>query len=161
MMRWIIRLAVAGLVAAVLAYLWSRFNEDFDDEELDDEIPIDFDVPLDTTAIAGDRVESVRVESVPADSDTGEGPGASLTLSNLTSSSDGATTTNTQYDDLTVIRGIGPVFQKRLNDAGIRTLRQLADADALALEAAGIEGVGVDLTSWIQQARALGHGRQA
>ena len=35
------------------------------------------------------------------------------------------------------------------------TFKQLANADPQSLEAGGIEGVGVDLPSWIEQARTL------
>jgi predicted flap endonuclease-1-like 5' DNA nuclease len=60
-----------------------------------------------------------------------------------------------ESDDLTIIRGIGPVFQKRLNELGIMTFRQLADTNPDMLDAEGINGVGVDLESWIEQAREL------
>jgi predicted flap endonuclease-1-like 5' DNA nuclease len=60
-----------------------------------------------------------------------------------------------ESDDLTIIRGIGPVFQKRLNELGIMTFRQLADTKPDMLDAEGINGVGVDLESWIEQAREL------
>jgi predicted flap endonuclease-1-like 5' DNA nuclease len=60
-------------------------------------------------------------------------------------------------DDLTVIKGIGPVYQWRLYDAGIRTYSQLASSTPEELQAA------MQLTtwqraepeSWIDQAKAL------
>jgi predicted flap endonuclease-1-like 5' DNA nuclease len=47
MMRWLLRLSVGALLAALLFWLWNRFNQDLvEEEELDDEIPFEFDVPL-------------------------------------------------------------------------------------------------------------------
>ncbi len=161
MMRWLIRLAVGGLIVGLLAYAWSQLNSELDDDDLDDDIPLEFEVPLDslpaTTDGASDTFAAV-------DADTGEGPGANLAATALdeTTAADSGDnrarvkrTNEANEDDLTLIRGIGPVFQKRLNDAGIKTFHQLAESNATHLEAQGIEGVGVDLASWIEQAQDL------
>ena len=161
MMRWLIRLAIGGLILGLLAYVWSQLNSDLDDDDLDDDIPLEFEVPLDSLPAATDGVSAV---AVAVDGDTGEGPGANRAAqeSDETDVVDGGDnrarvkrTAEASDDDLTVIRGIGPVFQKRLNDAGIKTFRQLAESNPTHLEAQGIEGVGVDLTSWIEQAQDL------
>lgn len=173
MMRWLIRLAVGSAVVALLVYLWSRLNQDTDDEDLDDEIPIEFDVPAGLDAPAPPAAS----ESAPAGHDTGDGPGADTTElldSAPTDTGDGSGADKTALldsapadfaaepaapangsDDLTLIRGIGPVFQKRLNGIGILTFRQLAEVSPAQLEEAGITGVGVDLDSWVEQARAF------
>ena len=54
-------------------------------------------------------------------------------------------------DDLTVIKGIGPVYAARLDESGVRSLRALADSDATALATSlGISaGTAAD---WIAQA---------
>ncbi len=161
MMRWLIRVAIGGLIVGLLAYAWSQLNSDLDDDDLDDDIPLEFEVPLDSLPAAtdgsGDTFAAV-------DADTGEGPGANLAVAppdDSQAAEGGANrarvkrTNEANEDDLTVIRGIGPVFQKRLYDAGIKTFRQLAESDATHLEAQGIEGVGVDLASWIEQAQDL------
>ena len=158
MMRWITRLAAIGLAAALIGFLWSRANSDFEDEDFDEEIPIEFDVPLESASAGAGAPAAIN------DADTGDGPGA-----NLDGAASGASSTPStaaapaavaepEQDDLTLIRGVGPAFQKRLNDAGIMTFKQLADADPQSLEAGGIEGVGVDLPSWIEQARTLAGG---
>jgi predicted flap endonuclease-1-like 5' DNA nuclease/nitrogen fixation-related uncharacterized protein len=199
MMRWLIRLSIGAGVAALAIYLWSRLNQDYDDDEIEDEIPLEFDVPMESTL---STLEAPIEFDVPMDSaaasvdvpaqapsrngDTGVGPGADFDQSTATSaaaipasaaqatpapaaqagpdtatqdtsaaptaSSDNGTA---QHDDLTIIRGIGPVFQKRLNELGITTFRQLADTKPAMLDAEGINGVGVDLESWIEQAREL------
>jgi predicted flap endonuclease-1-like 5' DNA nuclease/nitrogen fixation-related uncharacterized protein len=191
MMRWLIRLSIGAGVAALAIYLWSRLNQDYDDDEIEDEIPLEFDVPMESAVSA---LEAPIEFDVPMDSaaasvdvpaqapsrngDTGVGPGADLDQSAAASApamsapaapatsgtatqaapaaptASGATGTD-QPDDLTVIRGIGPVFQKRLNELGITTFRQLSDTKPAMLEAEGINGVGVDLESWIEQAREL------
>ena len=61
----------------------------------------------------------------------------------------------THPDDLTVIKGIGPVYQWKLRDAGFNTYGQLASADSdqvrrmLDIK----EWQRVDIESWIGQAR--------
>ena len=158
MMRWITRLAAIGLAAALIGFLWSRANSDFEDEDFDEEIPIEFDVPLESASAGAAAPAAIN------DADTGDGPGANLdgAASDASSAPAGdaapAAGAEPAHDDLTLIRGIGPAFQKRLNDAGIMTFEQLANADPQSLEAGGIEGVGVDLPSWIEQARALATG---
>lgn len=57
-------------------------------------------------------------------------------------------------DDLSLIQGIGPAYARRLNDAGITSFSQLAEADPESL----IEITGVsrwDPKDWKVQARDL------
>jgi predicted flap endonuclease-1-like 5' DNA nuclease len=55
-------------------------------------------------------------------------------------------------DDLTLIKGIGPVYANRLGDAGIDTFAGLAAADADGIASA--TGVAPQVASgWIEQAR--------
>ncbi len=64
----------------------------------------------------------------------------------------------TEKDDLTVIKGIGPKYDRFLTAEGIPTLAKLATADAEALRQK-IADTGVraipDVESWIAQAQAL------
>jgi predicted flap endonuclease-1-like 5' DNA nuclease len=162
MMRWLIRMAVGGAILALLAYLWSSMNSDLEDDDLDDDIPLEFEVPLESIlpASTGEQLAFATV-----DTDTGEGPGANLDAPVAAPPvQDKARVRHGKRkaeDDLTIIRGIGPVFQKRLNDLGISTFRQLADSSVDKLTADGIEGVGVDLESWIEQARDLATQKEA
>jgi len=61
----------------------------------------------------------------------------------------------THPDDLTVIKGIGPVYQWKLRDAGFNTYKQLASADPdqlrRMLDIKNWQRVNVE--SWIEQAR--------
>src|SRR5690349_20573824 len=91
MMRWLIRLSIGAGVAALAIYLWSRLNQDYDDDEIEDEIPLEFDVPMERT---GTTIEAPIEFDVPMDTatasmdvpaeapslngDTGVGPGADL-----------------------------------------------------------------------------------
>lgn len=61
----------------------------------------------------------------------------------------------THPDDLTVIKGIGPVYQWKLRDMGVNTYRQLADADPAQLRRMLDikDWQRVDIESWIEQAR--------
>ena len=54
-------------------------------------------------------------------------------------------------DDLTAINGIGPVYAARLDEAGVRSFRALAESDAVGL--ATSIGIPVDTAvGWIAQA---------
>lgn len=54
-------------------------------------------------------------------------------------------------DDLTAIKGIGPVYASRLDESGVSSFRALANADATALAASlGISSKAAE--AWIAQA---------
>ena len=54
-------------------------------------------------------------------------------------------------DDLTEVKGIGPVYAERLVDAGITSFAELANADVAAV--AGAAGVSESTAgSWLEQA---------
>jgi len=58
-----------------------------------------------------------------------------------------------ESEPLTSITGIGPSYADSLEDAGIDTVQQLADADAFELaDAAGLSDKRVE--GWVEQARA-------
>ncbi len=61
----------------------------------------------------------------------------------------------THPDDLTVIKGIGPVYQWKLRDAGVNTYQQLvaSDPDQLRRMLDIKEWQRVNVASWIEQAR--------
>lgn len=62
---------------------------------------------------------------------------------------------STAYEDFTRIKGIGPVYQARLNDAGVYTFDQLAALTVEALsELAGAPASRVHRDDWIGQAAA-------
>ena len=56
-------------------------------------------------------------------------------------------------DDLTEVKGIGPVYASRLNEAGIVTFRGLAESDSAAT-AAAIDMPAETVAGWIEQAKA-------
>lgn len=59
-------------------------------------------------------------------------------------------TSTTQSEDLTAVKGIGPVYAERLAEAGITSFAELVDSDAAALsEAAGVSESTA--TSWMEQ----------
>lgn len=57
------------------------------------------------------------------------------------------------HDDLTEIKGIGPVYANRLGDEGIRSFRGLSEVDA-ATVAAAVGTTEQTVTDWIRQAKA-------
>ena len=62
---------------------------------------------------------------------------------------------HTHPDDLTVIKGIGPVYQWKLRDLGINSYKQLvsADPDQLRRQLDIKKWQRVNIESWIEQAR--------
>lgn len=59
-----------------------------------------------------------------------------------------------EADPLQEIMGIGPVFSRRLQEAGVKTFRQLAAMPADDVRAkVGLEPWQADVDSWIEQAR--------
>lgn len=77
MLRWLTRLAVGALIVALLFWLWTRYNEDLEEDELEEEIPLEFEVaadagpalPLHSDAAAGLPVSTgstATTERLPA-----------------------------------------------------------------------------------------------
>jgi len=67
------------------------------------------------------------------------------------------TPTRAAADDLTSVKGIGPVYRIRLNEAGITTFSDLADADATTV-AGEIDVPEGRVADWIgQAAQFIGH----
>jgi predicted flap endonuclease-1-like 5' DNA nuclease len=66
-----------------------------------------------------------------------------------------AKTNATQADDLTVIKGIGPVFAKRLRAAGIDSYAGIAAASPETLRVAVAANRMVATDEWIVQAKTL------
>ncbi|MGI8589300.1 MAG: hypothetical protein ACR2M0_16695 [Chloroflexia bacterium] len=157
--RWLIRLAGAGLVISLLGYLWSRANQEYDEDDLEDEFDLDFETPFSDSLHADPFATVTSVETpAPAETVTQEMPAEFAAhgefAAAMAPAEDGVETVDEPgHDDLTLVVGIGAVFQKRLNAAGITTFRQLAEASPADLHAPEIDGINVD--SWIQQAREL------
>lgn len=57
-------------------------------------------------------------------------------------------------DDLKVVKGIGPVFEQRLNDAGIASLGGLVQSDPATI-AGQLDVSEAQVADWIRQARGL------
>ncbi len=60
----------------------------------------------------------------------------------------------THSDDLTIVKGVGPVFAARLEDSGITNLADLSAADAEVL-AKAIDVPATRVSDWIEEATFL------
>ena len=62
MLRWLTRLAIGALIIALLIWLWSRYNEDLEEEEFEEEIPLEFEVSVEAPAGLSppEMAESIR-----------------------------------------------------------------------------------------------------
>ena len=68
--------------------------------------------------------------------------------------SDGDVSGDAPADDLTVIKGIGPVTADKLGDAGITSIEQLAAADPDAL-AESVGSSPKSVARWVEEAASL------
>jgi predicted flap endonuclease-1-like 5' DNA nuclease len=60
------RLAIGALVVALLVWLWSRYNEDLEEEEFEEEIPLEFDVSEDDAGTTAPAVGTLSDATAPA-----------------------------------------------------------------------------------------------
>ncbi|MFI0793389.1 hypothetical protein ACH4OY_11920 [Micromonospora rubida] len=128
------------------------------------------DVPRDAEAPKAESLDSVgeaspsAPDAAPIAAPSAATVGATLPTESHTETAlvpvaaPSAATVGATADDFRRIQGIGPKMAAALQDAGIRTYRQLADLDEAGLRdtirAAGLRGAS-SLATWPQQARVL------
>jgi predicted flap endonuclease-1-like 5' DNA nuclease len=159
--RWLTRLLILGILAALAAFVLSRLmNPEDDFDEFDDieagfefeETPVEIDVPVQESAgSAGGTGMAMGTQ----------GNGAGDTA-DTTGSADGSMQGEQngqsagQEDDLTAINGIGAAYAGRLHALGITTFAQLASSDPDQLtELLGPVGGRQAVGEWISQAEQL------
>ena len=123
---------VVGLVTGSAVWQWGRSKH--------------VNVPQTVAVGAGLAFQSNDVQDAPAD-----GP---VVVANDTTQP----IVNASVDDLTLIRGIGPVYAQRLNAAGIQNFSQLAELAPEQISAIVIQGNidhRIDTRDWIGQAQEL------
>ena len=89
-------------------------------------------------------------------------PGSEIPIREATKTSDreDAVPAPTRPDDLKTIQGIGPTFEKKLQRAGIKTLRDLAKADdeAIIVALGSAAAQRARREQWVAQARLASEG---
>ena len=175
MLRWLVRLLIAGLIAAAVAFALARMlgqdEEDFDDfddfdTEFEFETPVEIDVPADgatsTTTMASGAETAESSGTTARESSTRSSATAPLrSLENVEGATNMTAQTAAGEDvGLTDINGIGPAYEARLQAIGISTMADLANADSnhIAEQIDPIGGVNT-VEDWISQARAYVEGR--
>ena len=124
-----------------------------------DEVDRPADVPAQPVAAASadEVVEPTAVIPAPRAAVEDETPSAPVTGAAVASEVDTAAG-DVPADDFRRIQGVGPKMAAALQDAGIRTYRQLAELDEAGLRetirAAGLRATA-SLTTWPQQAKLL------
>jgi predicted flap endonuclease-1-like 5' DNA nuclease len=173
MLRWLIRLLVLGLILAVVARVASRvLNREEDFEEFDDldagleftETPVEIDVP----AEEGSSAQWGASQSLAPDFDAAaSGRSAEATADEITEGSTAADTATAEEmvedeggtHSLIEIKGIGPTYASRLQEVGISSLEELANADpARVAEQIEVGGGRGTIENWIAQAQNLTSG---
>jgi predicted flap endonuclease-1-like 5' DNA nuclease len=139
MRRWLTRLFVFAVLAAVAAFAIIRFmnrDEDFDEyEDIDagfefQETPVEIDVAAEEEAAAPDAPTATATAAAVAE--PGAGPG------------------------VIDVKGIGPAYEARLQALGIYTLQDLVNADPQNLTTQlAPRGGQEEIEDWIGQARQL------
>ncbi|QJD78516.1 50S ribosomal protein L17 [Spirosoma rhododendri] len=109
-------------------------------------------------ATEGAEVAPATAEATTADADAVEAPADALPAD-----AEVAETSPAAGDDLTIIEGIGPKIAEMLNNAGITTFAQLADADDATVQQvlteAGPRFNVHDATTWNEQAALARDGK--
>lgn len=85
-------------------------------------------------------------------------PAASSAIPSVPNERPAPRSTSRKKDALTEIEGIGPSYEKALNDAGVYTFAQLAEQEAESLAgkiAARVTADRIRRDRWIEQAKAL------
>jgi predicted flap endonuclease-1-like 5' DNA nuclease len=145
--KWLRRLLLWGLLVLIALFVASRLlnrEEDFDDYD-----DIDMGLDFNETPVEID----VSAESASPNSFVSTGVGASMeSAAEDTGASGGATMEHSLID----IVGIGPTYAARLQDAGISSLSDLANADAGSLaEKVEVIGGRATIEDWIKQAQEM------
>jgi predicted flap endonuclease-1-like 5' DNA nuclease len=153
MLRWLLRLLVLGLIAAVViravVQVLNR-EDDFDDfDDLDAgldfvETPVEIDVRAeDTSASLAASMETTTTARVAETDTTPQTPEPESEASVID------------------VKGIGPTYAARLRDIGINTLHDLVKADPQDVqEKLDVAGGRATVQNWIDQARELTSGEQ-
>ena len=162
MIRWLLRLLVLALIAALvlraIAQVLNR-EEDFDDyDDLDmgldfAETPVEIDVNADDATPSMVPTSETSYDSMISTTETREDAemiGAATMATGAPSLGQGS---------LVDIKGIGPTYAARLRDIGISTLDDLAHANPDDVqEKLDVNGGRETVQSWIEQAQAITSG---
>lgn len=170
MIRWLVRFSTATLIGALLVWFWNRYNQDLLEDELDEEIPFEFDVaaedmPLsapeqalpagatpDDTAVAPTALApaAAAAEETVATATAGTEESAAATLLDSP-----APTPAGAGDNVIAIKGIGPKYGAKLAEMGITTFGALLGTPLDTLELAFPRVSAEELENWLEQAREL------
>jgi predicted flap endonuclease-1-like 5' DNA nuclease len=177
MLRWLIRLSGAAFISALLIWLWNRFNQDLLEEALEEEVPLEFDVP-DTApsapppATGDDGTHNGAHTSTPV-LNTGEAApptGSSATAGSVTDDAapedaappepepvldSPAPTPPGAGDNVIAIKGIGPKYGAKLAEMGITTFGALLATPMDTLMITFPRVSEAELQNWLEQAREL------
>jgi predicted flap endonuclease-1-like 5' DNA nuclease len=98
MLRWLIRFSAAALIGALLVWLWNRYNEDLLEEDLEEEIPLEFDVAAEdgpVAALVSDSTDGTAAADAPAGVAAEDNGGPSNAVETATAAAETAETTDT------------------------------------------------------------------
>ncbi len=141
--KFLSRFALGAALGLVAIWLWGQLNqEDDDDFEDDDEV---IEIPI------GNKQASTATGHAANNTDGEAATHAKVAASpppaKVDGSADGAA------ENLEWVDGIGTVFNGILMAKGIKTNRDLANANVEQLRATGINRNDEEFTSWINQAK--------
>jgi predicted flap endonuclease-1-like 5' DNA nuclease len=183
MFRWLIRFSAATLIGSLLIWLWNRYNQDLLEEELEEEVPLEFDVPaqeeetpgappasaggandgahattpvLDTGGVAP-ATSSATPGTPPADAAAPPKPAADdeIVTEPEPVLDSPAPTPPGAGDNVIAIKGIGPKYGAKLAEMGITTFGALLGTPMDTLMITFPRVSEAELQNWLEQAREL------
>lgn len=150
--KFLSRVGIGAALGLLAVWLWGRLNqkdEDFDDDEVI-EIPIGNNKQASSATASQGKADS--------DGDTIRAKAAADATAPKAEARDNAATkvdgsAAGEPDNLEWVDGIGPTFNQILNEAGIKSNKDLANASVEQLRATGINRSDDEFASWIEQAK--------
>jgi predicted flap endonuclease-1-like 5' DNA nuclease len=151
--KFLSRFAIGAALGLLAVWLWGRLNQEDDGFDDDDDV---IEIPL------GNNKQTSHAASPQDKTDGGSGAirakvaaGATAPKAaardNAAAKADGSAAG--KPDNLEWVDGIGPAFNRILNEAGIKSDKDLAKASIEQLRATGINRNNDEFASWIEQAR--------
>ncbi len=145
--KFLSRFALGAALGLFAIWLWGQLNQDDDDFDDDDEV---IEIPIGDTKPASDATGSATTSARKPASD-GPTTHARVATPATAAKSDG--NADGAAGNLERVEGIGPAFNGILNEAGIKTDGELAQASVEQLRATGILRSEEEFASWIAQAK--------
>jgi predicted flap endonuclease-1-like 5' DNA nuclease len=145
--KFLSRFVMGTMLGLAAVWIWNHLNQSDDSFEDDDEV---VEIQIGGNKAATDSVIATSAVAVKPEQAATDGKAATPATS---SHAKVEGSSSTIQENLEWVNGIGPVFNRMLSEAGIRTNADLASASVEQLRAAGANRDDEELADWIEQAK--------